>query len=124
MKIVTNGQCASPGVGAGNICFTSDEVIRRNELGEYVIFVKKYTTPEDTIAIMAAKGVITEVGGITSHASVCAREFNKPCIINCLGMKVDEKAKALYINDVLYKDGDDAMVNANTGNVYMKGGNE
>lgn len=124
MKKVTHGQCASPGIGAGNICFTSDDVIERSKNGGYVIFVKKYTTQEDTIAIMAAKGVITEVGGVTSHASVCAREFNIPCVINCLGMQIDEKAKHLYINGVLYKDKADIIVNANTGDISMKGGNE
>ena len=124
MKKITYGQAASEGTVSGKIYFTTDDIIEHSKLGEKVILVKKYTTPEDTLAIQYADGVMTEVGGLMSHAAICAREFNKPCIINCIGIDIDEKAKHLNTIDSSYIEGTMVTLDCYTGNVYMKGGNE
>ena len=122
MKKLTYGQIASEGVSSGKVYFTSKSALLHAQLGEKVILAKKYTTPEDSLAIQNSVGVFTEVGGITSHASICAREFNKPCIINCVG--IEFKPKHLNTIDASINEGTMVKLDANTGNIYVEGGKQ
>lgn len=114
------GQPASKGTATGKFFMSVGDVIKYSELGEKVILVKSHTTPEDSIAIRKSVGVITKVGGLVSHAAICSREYSKPCIINCLGFEI--KPKGLNTENGLIKEGTMITINANTGNIYLKGG--
>lgn len=91
MDNIAFGQVASKGDVTGRICFSEVSIAKYKRAGEKTIFVKKFTVPEDTPTIEKSDGVLTKVGGLLSHAAVSAREYGKPCIINCLGFQITPK---------------------------------
>jgi pyruvate,orthophosphate dikinase len=86
---LTKGLPASPGIATGIVVFDSDEAERLKEEGKSVILVRPKTSPEDIRGIMAAEGVVTAKGGITSHAAVITRGLGKPCVVGCEEIEVD-----------------------------------
>ena len=79
--MVATGEGACPGVAAGVAVGDTDEAERRAALGEAVILVRKITSPDDVHGMIAARGVITEQGGATSHAAVVSRALGRPCVV-------------------------------------------
>lgn len=77
------GEGACPGVGAGIVVTSSDEAERRAAQGESVILARPTTSPEDLHGMIAARAVVTELGGSTSHASVVSRALGRPCVVGC-----------------------------------------
>lgn len=80
---LATGLPACPGVVSGLACITSDEAIDAADEGHDVILVRPTTSPDDVAGIMAARGVVTEVGGASSHAAIVARELGRPAVIGC-----------------------------------------
>ncbi len=120
MKKLTEGQVASEVSATGIIVLSSDEAIRRSKMGEKVILIKEFTQPEDTVAIEHSVGVITICGGLTSHASITAREFKKACIINVSDVKIQEGG--IMINDNFYPEGIKVFLDRVIGGIYLKNG--
>lgn len=120
MKMILQGQVASKISVTGVITLTSNEVIRRVRNGERVIFIKEFMQPEDTLAIKDSVGVITITGGLTSHASIVAREFGKACIINVSDIQISIKDKLIIVNNVKYNEGIEIFMDALTGGIYLK----
>ena len=120
MKKITEGQVASEVSATGTIALSSSEAIRRANLGENIVLVKEYTQPEDPIAIEKSVGVITVVGGLTSHASITAREFKKACIINVSDIEIFDNH--IIINGVKYNEDTEVFLDSVTGGVYLKNG--
>lgn len=77
------GEGACPGVGRGVVVTDSDEAERRAAAGEAVVLARRTTSPEDLHGMIAARAVITEHGGSTSHASVVSRALGRPCVVGC-----------------------------------------
>jgi pyruvate,orthophosphate dikinase len=82
-KVLANGEGASPGVGIGMVVRDSDEAERRAHAGEAVILARPTTSPEDLHGMIAARAVVTEHGGSTSHAAVVGRALGLPCVVGC-----------------------------------------
>jgi len=82
-KLLASGAGASPGVGIGIVVDNSDEAERRARAGEAVILVRATTSPEDLHGMIAARAVVTELGGSTSHAAVVGRALGLPCAVGC-----------------------------------------
>lgn len=120
MDSIAFGQVASEGDVSGRICFSEEAIEKYQRSGDKAIIVRQFTTPDDTILIAKADGILTKVGGLLSHAAVCAREYGKPCIINCIGFDISSKPKGLKTNKTLVKEG--TMVTLNEGKIYLKGG--
>lgn len=80
---IVKGEGASPGVGAGVVVADSDEAEKRAAAGETVILARPTTSPEDVHGMLAAKAVVTELGGSTSHAAVVSRALGLPCVVGC-----------------------------------------
>jgi len=80
---IASGEGASPGVGIGVVVSDSDEAERRAHAGETVILARPTTSPEDLHGMIAAKAVVTEQGGSTSHAAVIGRALGLPCVVGC-----------------------------------------
>ncbi len=120
MKLITEGQVASEVSATGIIVLSSKEAIRRSKDGKNVILIKQFTQPEDTIAIDHSVGVITVVGGLTSHASITAREFKKACIINVSDIEINDKH--IIISGVRYDEGTEVFLDGVTGGIYLKNG--
>jgi len=80
---VAIGHPACPGVASGVVVIDPEEAEQRSRLGEDVILARPNTNPEDLQGIIAARGVMTEQGGSTSHAAVICRELGRPCVVGC-----------------------------------------
>ena len=115
---IASGNPASPGAGVGKCAFDAKEAERRHSLGEKVVLIRAETSPEDIEGMVAAEGILTMRGGMTSHAAVVARGMGKCCITGCSAAIVDEEAKTVTINGVVYGEGDTLSLNGSTGEVY------
>ncbi|MGL5575042.1 MAG: pyruvate, phosphate dikinase, partial [Sarcina sp.] len=117
-KVLCKGLPASPGAACGKIAFSADEAKERNEAGESVVLVRLETSPEDIEGMIAAQGILTVRGGMTSHAAVVARGMGTCCVAGCGELKVNEEAKTVTVNGVVLTDNDFISIDGATGNVY------
>ncbi len=121
-KSVAKGLAASPGAASGKIYFTADAVLAAKEAGvAKIILARKETSPEDIEGMHAAEGILTQFGGMTSHAAVVARGMGTCCVAGCGEVKIDEATKTIVLpsGDVL-KEGDDMSLDGSTGLVYAE----
>jgi pyruvate,orthophosphate dikinase len=81
--LVASGLPACPGVGAGRVVADSDSAQDAADEGEDVVLARETTSPDDVGGMIAARAVITEQGGSTSHAAVVSRELHTPCVVGC-----------------------------------------
>nr|AIT69949.1 pyruvate orthophosphate dikinase [Sargassum henslowianum]AIT69950.1 pyruvate orthophosphate dikinase [Sargassum henslowianum]AIT69954.1 pyruvate orthophosphate dikinase [Sargassum vachellianum] len=116
---IGEGLPASPGAATGKIVFTPDDAEVMANMGEEVILVRKETTPEDIHGMKSAEGVLTALGGMTSHAAVVARGMGKCCVSGCTAAEVDAKSKVLKLGDVELKEHDVITIDGSTGEVYL-----
>ena len=82
LEVAAKGLNASPGAASGAIVFDADTAVERAKTGP-VILVRWETTPDDIHGMIAAQGILTVHGGMTSHAAVVARGMGKPCVAGC-----------------------------------------
>jgi pyruvate,orthophosphate dikinase len=115
-KELSKGLPASPGAATGQIVFSADAAEEWAAAGKKVILVRRETSPEDLKGMYAAEGILTERGGMTSHAAVVARGMGKCCISSAAGVLVT--GKSMTINGVAFKEGDFISLNGTTGKVY------
>ena len=116
--VMAKGLPASPGAACGKIAFTAEEAKERHENGEKVVLVRLETSPEDIEGMIAAEGILTVRGGMTSHAAVVARGMGTCCVAGCGELKVNEGAKTLEVGGVTYGVDDFISIDGSTGNVY------
>ena len=117
-KAIAKGLPASPGAACGKICFTADEAKERAGKGEKVILVRLETSPEDIEGMIAAQGILTVRGGMTSHAAVVARGMGTCCVAGCGALKVNEEKRTVEVNGKVLTDKDFLSIDGATGNVY------
>jgi len=118
-KNVAKGLPASPGAASGHIYFTAAEASEKAAQGEKVLLVRAETSPEDLAGMVAAEGILTARGGMTSHAAVVARGMGKCCVAGCSSAKVDEESKTVtFENGEVFKEGDLISIDGSTGAVY------
>ena len=115
---IAKGLPASPGAACGKIAFTAEEAKERAEKGEKVVLVRLETSPEDIEGMIAAEGILTVRGGMTSHAAVVARGMGTCCVAGCGDLKVNEEARTLEANGKVYTDEDYISIDGSTGNVF------
>jgi pyruvate,orthophosphate dikinase len=119
IKPIATGLAAGPGAGTGAIAFTAEEAEKRHLAGEKVILVRAETSPEDIVGMVAAQGILTARGGMTSHAAVVARGMGKCCITGCSAAVINEEKRTLTIHGKVFTDEDILSLDGNTGNVYV-----
>ena len=117
---LTKGLPASPGAACGKIYFSAADAEAAVANGDKVILVRLETSPEDLAGMVAAEGILTARGGMTSHAAVVARGMGKCCVSGCSEIKVDEAAKTLGIGEYTFKEGDYISLDGTAGEV-LKG---
>ncbi len=115
---LTAGINAVPGAAAGQVYFTASEAETAAANGQRVVLVRKETSPEDVGGMSAAKGILTQTGGKTSHAAVVARGWGKCCIVGCESLQIDYKKKRMKIGGKTIKQGDFVTLNGSNGEVY------
>lgn len=114
---LTKGLPASPGAACGKIYFNASDAEAAVANGEKVILVRLETSPEDLAGMVAAEGILTARGGMTSHAAVVARGMGKCCVSGCAEIKVDEAGKKLGIGDYTFVEGDFISLDGSAGEV-------
>ena len=119
-QVLAQGLPASPGGAVGQIVFTSEDAIAYAAAGKKCILVREETSPEDIDGMHASVGILTERGGMTSHAALVARGWGKCCIVGCDALKINFKDKTVKFAgiDKVYKEGDSLSLNGAKGLVY------
>ncbi|RMG14602.1 MAG: pyruvate, phosphate dikinase [Deltaproteobacteria bacterium] len=116
--LAARGLAASPGAATGVAVFDADRAVERAEAGETVILVRKETSPEDIHGMHAAAGILTALGGMTSHAAVVGRQMGKPSVVGCDGLKfLDERTAKL--GEYTLHEGDPISIDGTTGEVIL-----
>ena len=101
------------------MAFTADEARDRTEAGEKVILVRQETSPEDVEGMHAAVGILTSIGGATSHAAVVARGWGKCCVAGAGDVHIDEKAKKIKVDGRSFGVKDTISLDGTTGEVMF-----
>jgi pyruvate,orthophosphate dikinase len=117
-KIAT-GLAAGPGAASGRLVFNAKDAVELAQKGEPVILVRVETSPEDLRGMIAAEGILTARGGVTSHAALVARQMGKVCVCGASKLKIDYQKKTLSAGDVTLKQGDFISIDGSLGQVYV-----
>ncbi len=115
---LATGLPASPGAAWGKVVFDANEAEKKGLDGQKVILVRSETTPDDIHGIVTAQGVLTNRGGMTSHAAVVARGMGKPCISGCEAVKIDPQGAFFQVGEQVFKEGDIITIDGTSGHVY------
>ncbi|WP_418790672.1 pyruvate, phosphate dikinase [Phosphitispora sp. TUW77] len=118
-EVIAKGLPASPGAACGTVVFSADETEKMGNAGEKVILVRTETTPDDIHGIVAAQGILTSRGGMTSHAAVVARGMGKPCVCGCEAIKINYAEKLFNVNGTVIREGDTISIDGATGQVIL-----
>jgi pyruvate,orthophosphate dikinase len=122
LTLLANGIAASPGAAVGRAAFSADDAVELAASGP-VILVRKETTPDDIHGMDVAKGILTAVGGKSSHAAVVARGMGRPCIVGAGDITISERDKIFSVTTggkkVTVKEGDWISIDGTTANVYL-----
>ena len=122
LTVLATGIAASPGAAVGRVAFTAEEAVEMVKHGP-VILVRKETTPNDIQGMDVAKGILTAVGGKSSHAAVVARGMGRPCIVGAGSISISESAGRFTVavggKTVTVKQGDWISLDGTTAKVYL-----
>ncbi|MBC7293598.1 MAG: pyruvate, phosphate dikinase, partial [Thermoleophilia bacterium] len=113
--ILTKGLAVTPGVAVGKAAFTCQDAVAMARRGEKVILVRPNTSPADIAGMEAAVGVVTAVGGSSSHAAIVCRDLGKVGVIGCDGVVVDTRAKRAQFGDLTVEQGEWLSLDGNSG---------
>jgi len=119
-EVIGSALPASPGAAAGYVVFTAEEAKKLGigGKGDRVILVRLETTPEDIEGMVAAQGILTVRGGMTSHAAVVARGMGTCCVSGCGDIKINEEEKYFELGGVTFHEGDYISLDGTTGKIY------
>jgi len=118
-KQLAKGIAASPGAASGIAIFDVKKAIELGEAGKKVILVRKETKPEDVPAFFSAEGILTSLGGKSSHAAIVSRGMGKPCIVGCAELKIDYDNNTCTANGMTIKENDMISIDGSTGTIFI-----
>ena len=116
-NVVAKGLPASPGAATGRIVFNAEDAEEWAKKGEKVILIRIETSPEDIGGMNAAEGILTQRGGMTSHAAVVARGMGKCCVAGCGELEISYRDKVMKAGGKVFKEGDWISLDGSTGEV-------
>jgi pyruvate,orthophosphate dikinase len=118
-KKIGSGLPAGPGAASGHVVFSAEDAVARSEKGEKVVLARIETSPEDLRGMIAAEGILTSRGGVSSHAALVARQMGKVCVCGATGIHIDYEKRTLSANGVTLKQGDYISIDGTTGEVFV-----
>jgi len=118
-NLIATGIPASPGAAVGEVVFNSKRAYDLAKSGRSVILVRRETSPDDLVGMVAAKGILTSRGGKTSHAAVVARGMGKTAVCGTESILVDEKLLQFNVGDLIVREGEVISIDGTTGCVYL-----
>ncbi|MEY2579696.1 MAG: pyruvate, orthophosphate dikinase, partial [Verrucomicrobiota bacterium] len=118
-KAIASGLPAGPGAASGRIYLNADRAAGAAEKGEKVLLVRNETSPEDLRGMIAAEGILTARGGVSSHAALVARQMGKVCICGASALQIDYAKKTVSVGKQIFKEGEDFLsIDGTSGTVY------
>ena len=117
-KAIATGLPAGPGAASGKIYFNAERAVEAADKGEKVLLVRIETSPEDLRGMIAAEGILTARGGVSSHAALVARQMGKVCVCGAAALNIDYHAKTLTVGTDVFKQGDFLSIDGTAGTVY------
>ena len=117
-KCIARGLPAGPGAASGKMYLNADRAETAAGKGEKVLLVRNETSPEDLRGMIAAEGILTAKGGVSSHAALVARQMGKVCVCGASALQIDYTAKTVTVDGTVYKEGDSISINGTAGEVY------
>jgi pyruvate,orthophosphate dikinase len=117
-KAIATGLPAGPGAASGRIYLNAERAVAAADKGEKVLLVRVETSPEDLRGMIAAEGILTARGGVSSHAALVARQMGKVCICGAAALEVDYDAKTVTVEGQTFSEGDFLSIDGTTGTVY------
>ncbi len=118
-KALGKGLNAAPGAVGGKAAFDITSVQQMTDKGLSVILVRAETSPDDIQGIAAANGVLTQKGGLTSHAAIVTRAMGKPCVCGAEEISINHELKQFTCGEQTVKEGDDITIDGSSGNIYI-----
>jgi pyruvate,orthophosphate dikinase len=116
--VIATGLPAGPGAASGKIYMNAERAVEAAERGEKVLLVRTETSPEDLRGMIAAEGILTAKGGVSSHAALVARQMGKVCICGAAALGIDYEARTVTVKNKVFKEGDFLSIDGTAGNVY------
>ena len=116
--VIATGLPAGPGAATGKVYFNADRAVTAAARGEKVLLVRVETSPEDLRGMIAAEGILTARGGVSSHAALVARQMGKVCVCGAAALVVDYDKKTVTIAGQKFKEGDFLSIDGTAGTVY------
>ncbi len=116
--VIATGLPAGPGAASGRIYLNADRAVTAAEKGDKVLLVRIETSPEDLRGMIAAEGILTARGGVSSHAALVARQMGKVCVCGAAALEVDYHAKTVTAAGQTFKEGDWMSIDGTAGKVY------
>jgi pyruvate, orthophosphate dikinase len=117
-KKIGSGLPAGPGAASGHVVFSAEEAVRRAEKGDKVVLARIETSPEDLRGMIAAEGILTARGGVSSHAALVARQMGKVCVCGASNIRIDYQKRTLCANGTTLKQGDYISIDGTAGEVF------
>jgi pyruvate,orthophosphate dikinase len=116
-RLLAKGLNAGPGAACGKVVFNAVDAEEWAGRGEDVILTRVETSPEDIKGMNAAVGILTQRGGMTSHAALVARQMGKVCVAGCGVLNIDYAGRKIAVKDKVIKEGDYISIDGTTGEV-------
>ena len=117
-SVIATGLPAGPGAASGRIYLNADRAVTAAKNGEPVLLVRVETSPEDLRGMIAAEGILTARGGVSSHAALVARQMGKVCVCGAAAVEVDYQARSVSVGGQTFKEGDWMSIDGTAGKVY------
>ena len=117
-KAIATGLPAGPGAASGKIYLNADRAVLAEAKGEKVLLVRNETSPEDLRGMIAAEGILTARGGVSSHAALVARQMGKVCVCGAAALDINYDKKTVTASGQTFKEGDFMSIDGTTGVVY------
>jgi pyruvate, orthophosphate dikinase len=115
---IATGLPAGPGAASGQIYLNADRAVTAAEKGQRVLLVRVETSPEDLRGMIAAEGILTARGGVSSHAALVARQMGKVCVCGAAELEVDYGARQVSVSGRTFKEGEWMSIDGTAGKVY------
>ena len=117
-EVIAKGLPAGPGAASGKIYLNAERAVAAAAKGEKVLLVRNETSPEDLRGMIAAEGILTAKGGVSSHAALVARQMGKVCVCGASELQIDYAAKTVSVHGRTFREGDYLSINGTVGEVY------
>lgn len=117
-RMMATGLAAGPGAASGKVVFSAGKATEMAEKGEKVILARIETSPEDLRGMIAAEGILTCRGGVSSHAALVARQMGKVCVAGAGDIHIDYSTGTLTCKGMTLREGDFMSINGSTGEVF------